>query len=267
MSESIRRLSGKVALVTGAGSGIGRGVVERFLAEGAVVVAFGRTPEPLLELEAAYGSNVIAVPGDATSPTDNQRAVQVAVGRFGKLDVLVANAGRYDNRTRFASMNLEQFSTAFDDLFAVDVKGYALAVRAALEPLLASNGNVIFTASIASEQPGFGGVLYTSAKHAVIGLTRQLALELAPHVRVNAVTLGYVATNLKAADSLGASPSLAQPEDVAQRVPLRRVPTAPDVSGVYALLASEQDGRFMSGSIVSLDSGQSLWGCPVSERT
>jgi 2,3-dihydroxy-2,3-dihydrophenylpropionate dehydrogenase len=254
------RLEGKVALVTGAGSGIGAGVVRRFVREGAHVAAMGRDAERLRTSVEPLGDRALAVPGDVTDPDDCRRCVQATVERFGRLDVLVPNAGVHDHGTKLTELTTEQLDRACDQILAVNLKGALLIVHAALGELVRAHGSIIFTGSISSLAPGFGGVLYVASKHAVLGLARQLAHELAGHVRVNTVAPGYVHTDLTAPPALGAGTALPDPGDVAHRLPTGTAPRPDDIAGVYALLASDSDGSAITGSVFSVDSGQLLWG-------
>jgi NAD(P)-dependent dehydrogenase (short-subunit alcohol dehydrogenase family) len=259
----VSRLDGKIALITGSGSGIGRGIVERFLAEGARVGAFDVSSERLNGLKDAFGESVVAIQGDASVYDDNVRAVDRTVETFGRIDVFVANAGVYDNGVMLRDVPADNLGRIFDEIFGINVKGYLFGVKAALEELERSRGNVILTASISSLVAGFGGIFYVPVKHAVLGMTKQLAYELAPTIRVNAVALGYVATELSGAKTLGQrGRALADPESAAARIPLGIAPGPQDITGIYALLASDSDGRFVTGSTVLVDGGQILWGPP-----
>lgn len=197
--EPGHRLVGKVALVSGASSGIGAGVVQRFVQEGAKVVALGRDRERLKAVCDSLGESALPHAGDITDFASCAEAVEVAVRHFGKLDILVSNAGVYDQQVRLSDMNPLQLDRAFDELFFVNVKGAMLLTRAALHALESSRGNIIFTGSVSSVAAGYGGALYVPSKHALLGLARHLALELIGRVRVNSVLLGYVATGLRGA--------------------------------------------------------------------
>src|SRR5687768_11169865 len=117
-------LDGDVAVVTGAGSGLGRALVDRFVAEGARVVAFDRAPDRVAAVEEKHPGAVLGVAGDVTVAADNERAVARAVETFGRLDTFVGNAGLFDYGARLRDTPMEQLSRAFDELFAVNVKGY-----------------------------------------------------------------------------------------------------------------------------------------------
>jgi NAD(P)-dependent dehydrogenase (short-subunit alcohol dehydrogenase family) len=257
------RLQGLVALLTGGGSGVGRAVVRRFVAEGARVTVFDRQLDRLERLRAEISPEVMRlVHGDVTCADDNARAVAETVAAFGRLDVLVGNAGVFDNMVRLRDVPLESVGPAFDELFGVDVKGYLLGARAALEELDKSSGAIVFTASTSSVAPGFGGIFYVPAKHAVVGLTRQLAWELAPRVRVNAVALGYVPTELGGLTTLSQGTGTAAPDMVLPRIPIGVVPSPDDLAGLYVTLAAPSDNRFVTGTVVLADGGQTMWGPP-----
>jgi NAD(P)-dependent dehydrogenase (short-subunit alcohol dehydrogenase family) len=250
-----RQLEGKVAVVTGAASGIGHAVARRFVAEGACVVGFDRVTTRFDEAEA--GATCAHV-GDVRSAADTQAAVDLAVSRFGKLDVFVANAGVYDNRRALRTFSPAELDAAFDELFGINVKGYLLSALAAVDALTRTRGCIIFTSSVSGSHAGFGGPLYVAAKHAVNGLTKQLALELAPDIRVNAVAPGYVPTELGGLDSLDQGKSASGP--MPDQLPLQAIATAEDCAAAYVFLASNACARTATGTVLQLDGGASLRG-------
>lgn len=196
------RLEGYATVVTGAGSGIGRGIVEAFVAEGAGVIAVDRVDERLRDLESRFPGKVYGVTANVASYEDNARAVAEAVSRFGKLDTFVGNAGIWDFGASTQATPADKLAAAFDELFAVNVKGYLLGAKAAWEELSKSGGSIIYTTSNAGWWPGGGGPVYTASKHAVVGLIHQLAFELWP-VRVNGVAPGGTITDLRGTEALG----------------------------------------------------------------
>lgn len=251
-----RQLEGKTALVTGAASGIGLAVARRFLSEGANVVGLDRVAS---HVEGQPGDGAYdGIVGDVRSPADNQAAVALALARFGRLDAFVGNAGLYDNRRALRAFSGAELDAAFDELFAVNVKGYLLGALAAAGALADSRGCIIFTSSISGTHAGFGGPLYVAAKHAVNGLTKQLALELAPAIRVNAVAPGYLPTGLRGLESLGQGASTGGPTP--EQMPLQAIASADDCAGAYVFLASDACSRNATGSVLALDGGAAVRG-------
>lgn len=253
-------LQGRIVLVTGGGSGIGRAIVDRFFTEGARVGILERNPSNIEELENEYGDSIVCTRGDVTSADDNSQAVRKTVEKFGRMDVFVGNAGVYDRRASLESLSLTQIDAAFSELFDINVKGFLLGARAAIPELRKVPApSIIFTASISSSSAGFGGTLYVAAKHAVAGLTRQLAYELAPHIRVNAVAPGYVPTRLSGIEALNSAEAQSSPGLSASDLPLQVLPSPMDLTGIYLLLASKESS-VMTGTVILADGGTSLWG-------
>ena len=252
-------LNGKRILATGAGSGIGRGVVEAFLAEGASVCVLELDKRKCGELE-SLGDSLIAVPGDATSPDDNQGAVEAAVQAFGGLDVLVTFVGVFDNYTHLLDLPEDRFDSAFQEMYDVNVKSVLLAVRAAGAHLREARGSIIITGSSSSFYPGRGGALYVSSKFALRGLVVQLAHELAPDVRVNGVAPGgTLNTDLRGLRSLDLADvrlteRAGREEALRQRTPLSVALEPSDHAGAYVLLASDR-APGITGEIVRSDGG------------
>ncbi|UPM44334.1 SDR family NAD(P)-dependent oxidoreductase [Halocatena salina] len=251
-------LDDTAVLVTGGGSGIGRAVVDRFVEEGASVGVLDVESERLAAIDDAHGARVETVEGDVTTLSDNERAVTRTVEAFGGLDVFVGNAGRFDGNVTLPE--LSDVESEFHHLFDVNVLGYILGAKAALPELLETNGRMVFTASGASFDPDGGGVLYVPSKHAVAGLIRQLAFELAPAISVNGVAPGYVPTNLSTVGSIDRSDTGSEDGFDPSVHPLDIVPQPADYTGTYVLLASEDDSRPMTGTIITADLGRSVRG-------
>ncbi|WP_135536030.1 SDR family NAD(P)-dependent oxidoreductase [Halostella pelagica] len=253
-------LDEQVVLITGGGSGLGRAVVDRFLDEGAKVAALDVDEDGLDALEAER-DDVVTVHGDVTSLEDNERAVTAAVDAFGRLDVFVGNAGVFDDNVSLPELDADEVEESFGELFEVNVLGYILGARAALPELAKTDGQMVFTASQASFHPDGGGILYVPSKHAIAGIVKQLAFELAPTVRVNAVAPGYVPTDLSATDAMGGEQAIVAPEEFdSSNHPLDFVPTPGDYTGAYVLLASPENSRPMTGTIIRADLGRSVHG-------
>jgi NAD(P)-dependent dehydrogenase (short-subunit alcohol dehydrogenase family) len=250
-------LTGEVALITGGGSGLGLAIAKRFIAEGAQVALFDRSSERLAEAVQLLGDAVEAIEGDVRSISDNEWAVRRSVERFGKLTVFVGNAGIYDQRASISDLPPEKLDAAFDELFATNVKGYALGAKAAAQELARHRGSIIFTTSVSGLHAGFGGFLYVAAKHAITGLTRQLAIELAPDVRVNAIAPGYVPTRLAGISVLAQAESKSGGRAAGDFL-LKSVPEADDYTLFYAVAASREAGAILTGSIILADGGASL---------
>jgi NAD(P)-dependent dehydrogenase (short-subunit alcohol dehydrogenase family) len=254
------RLEGQVIVLTGAGSGIGKSVVERYVAEGARVVAVDISGERVSRLRDELGDAVEPIAADVSSWEGNLRAVNRAVERFGQLDVFVGNAGITDGATMLEDIDGEGVEAAFNELFGVNVLAPLLGARAALPHLVASNGSIILTASFASSHAAGGGVLYTASKHAVLGVVRQLAYEFAPDVRVNGVAPGVAPTRLGGINALGQSSHDSVLDGTGAVLPLQAVPTTESYAGVFTLLASREDSGIMTGTVITADSGLGVRG-------
>lgn len=264
-------LEGDVAFITGGGSGIGRAVALRFLEEGAAGVAvFARDVERLREtVEAAggRGDRVLALQGDVRSSSDLSRAVAATVERFGKLDILVPNAGIWDFNRSLTGTSPQEIESLYDELFDINVKGYLLTCSVAWPELVKSRGNIVMTLSNAAFYSAGGGPVYTAAKHATRGLVTQLAFELAPKVRVNGVAVGGLRTDLRGPQSLGMqdrsietgfSKREQRGDNIAknQWLPLHEASVDPaDSTGPYVLFASRKNAGVITGAIVNADGG------------
>jgi cis-2,3-dihydrobiphenyl-2,3-diol dehydrogenase len=253
------RLDGVSAVITGGASGLGRAVAERFIAEGARVVALDRSEARLAELGARHPTRFNGVVGDVRDIAANRRAVDRAVTDFGHLDVLVANAGIWDYGCSLADLPDDRIDAAFDELIGINVKGYLLAAKAAQRALVASRGAMIFTVSNAGFYPDGGGPLYTASKHAVVGLVRQLAFECAPYVRVNGVAPGAIATDLRGPSALDmANRSIGdvlRPEMLTGKMPIDRLPAPEDYTAAFVFLAAAKESGQATGTIINIDGG------------
>jgi 2-deoxy-D-gluconate 3-dehydrogenase len=244
-------LSGRAAIVTGAGRGIGRAVALALAEAGADLALTGRTPEPLqdaAEQASAAGVRAVAVPADVTDDGSVQRMVAQAVDALGRVDILVNNSG-----ILLESPFLEQPQEDFDRIVATNLRGTALCCRAVGAHLVEQgSGRVVNVAS----NLGIGAVAnlaaYCASKAAVLGLTRALSLEWARHgVQVNAVAPGYVETDMNAA--LRADEKLSA--TVMRRIPARRMAHADEVGAAVVFLAGPGAG-YVTGETLVVDGGQ-----------
>jgi NAD(P)-dependent dehydrogenase (short-subunit alcohol dehydrogenase family) len=258
------QLNGQSSLVTGGASGLGLAIAERFLAEGALVTVLDRNEHRLGALEERFGERVETVAGDVRSLADNRRAVAAAVARFGALHSFIGNAGIWDFNASLLDLPDDRVDAAFEEVFSINVKGYLLGAKAAAPELVRSGGSIVFTLSNAAFYPGGGGPIYTAAKHAAHGLVRQLAFELAPRVRVNAVAPGIIPTDLRVPRALdqeqSSVASLFPPAGAPIGSPLGVVPRTEDYTGAYVLLASAADASMITGAVINADGGLGIRG-------
>lgn len=251
-------------LVTGAGSGLGRAIVERFIDEGARVGVLELDAAKAADLTATFGERVAVTIGDATVLADNQRAVAETVAAFGSLDVFIGNAGLWDYGVALDALPETRIDEAFDQIFGLNVKAYLLGAKAAVAELRQTRGSMVFTVSNAGFWPGGGGPLYVASKHAVVGLVKQLAYELAPDVRVNGVAPGAMPTDLRGPAALGLDGvafSTMPVDRIAEAFTALARPIDPaDYTGHYVLLASRDNSRTVTGSVHNCDGGVGVRG-------
>ena len=256
------RLEGKVAVITGAASGIGLGTVELFVAEGASVIAADIQDEKGAMLEKRFPGKVAYAHCDVTQEAEIEAALKRAKSEFGGLDILFNNAGISDRMTSIAEITAEGWSWIFDVL----VRGPALGMKHAVPLMLErGGGSIINTASIAGLQAGWGPIAYSSAKASVIHMSRVAAAQLSPQkIRVNAICPGLIATSIFGA-------SLGLPREVADQMAARvadnaakvqPVPKAgmPDDIAKAALYLASEDSAFVSGTHIVVDGGITVGG-------
>ena len=208
--------------------------------------------------------------GDVRRYADNAAVVEAALARYGRLDCAIGNAGIWDYNLSLADLPAEKLSESFDELFQVNVLGYLLLAKASLRALVDARGSLIFTVSNAGFLPNGGGPLYTATKHAVVGLVRQLAFELAPHVRVNGVAPGAISTQLKGPESLGMGERIFPGEKMAARadgfVPIGQMPTPAEYAGAYVFFACREDNVPATGAVLNHDGGFGVRGLGATLR-
>jgi NAD(P)-dependent dehydrogenase (short-subunit alcohol dehydrogenase family) len=252
-------LDGRRALVVGAGSGIGRAVVDAFRVEGAQVAVLERDEAKCAKL-AAEIPGLPVVTGDATTRAANDEAVGAAVTAFGGLDVLVNCVGVFDFYRGLGEIDADRIDDAFAEMFSVNVKSHLHSVKAALPALRESRGSIVLTESTSAYYPGRGGALYVSSKFAVRGLVTALAHELAPEIRVNGVAPGgTLNTDLRGLGSLGLDDrrlddTPGREAELAGRVPLHVALSGEDHAWSYVFLASARS-RGITGGVAHPDGG------------
>jgi NAD(P)-dependent dehydrogenase (short-subunit alcohol dehydrogenase family) len=253
------RFVGKVVLVTGGAGAIGSAALRRFAAEGASVAILDRDragAEALAaELEAA-GTGAFALAGDVGSEADVEAAVASLVAHFGRLDVLFNNAGIPGKVAPVHELAVADW----DEIVRINLRGIFLVQRAALRAMIAgrTRGNVVnMGSSMAGWDVLSGGAGYAASKHAVLGLTRIAALDVAPYgIRVNAICPGVIETRLGVPAENDAAYH-AGVQRFADRIPLRRIGEPQDVAAAVAFLASD-DARHVTGVGWLIDGGQTL---------
>ena len=243
------RFENNVVIVTGAASGIGKATAERFSAEGARVVLVDRERQALEKVAAALPSDrTLARVADVSDSKAVDDLVALAVERFGRLDVLVNNAGIHEGGDPEKITN-EQWRK----VMATDTDGAFFGCRAAIPHLEKTKGSIVNTASVSGTGGDWAMSPYNAAKGAVVNLTRSLALDLGKKgIRVNSVCPSLTRTGMTE-DMMDNQKLLAK---FAERIPLGRVCEPAEVAAVIAFLASE-DASFMTGANVAVDGGVS----------
>jgi len=241
-------LAGRVAIVTGAAGGIGRAIVKGLADAGASIVAEDIAPE-VSELETADGA-VVALRGDVAQSATAEAAVALALERHGRLDLLVNNAGRI-----FFKSLLDTTDEDFDLLMSTNARGTFVHCRAALPALQRSDAPAIVNVASISGLVGLADQsAYCATKGAIVQLTRALAVECAPHVRVNAVAPGAVATPLLLEPLLATGNLDEILVEIGGHHPINRVSAPAEIAEVVVFLAGPRSS-FMTGSIVAVDGG------------
>ncbi len=251
------RLAGLRAVVTGAGSGIGRAVLRRYIAEGARVVAVVRNAA---DREGLQSEGAVVVVGDVAGYAAAHAAVAAAEREFGGLDTYVANAGVWDFHKKLEKQSAAEIEQAAAEIIGVNLMGAVYGAHAALASLRRSKGSLIVTGSNACFRAGGGGVLYTASKFALRGLVLQLAHEWAPDVRVNGVAPGATDTGLSGPAGLGQqgkamNADRGRIETMAAHIPLGYVSRPEDHASLYVLLASRAESPYVTGAMLLSDGG------------
>ena len=254
--ESRKRLDGKVAIVTGTTGGIGEATAKRFLEEGASVMLVGRSEEKLKATRErlAVEGTLIDFVADAADEKATAAAIDAAVKAFGGVDIVLANAGTEGNFAPIESLSVEEF----ESVLRTNVIGVWLSMKYCVEPMKQRGGGSIIAISSISGMIGSPTMApYIASKHAVYGLVKTAALELAPFgVRVNAIGPGPIDNRM-----MRSLESQFNPEDVAaahefvlSKVPMQRYGTNEEVANLALFLASDES-TFCTGSIHMIDGG------------
>jgi 3-oxoacyl-[acyl-carrier protein] reductase len=241
------RLEGRVALVIGAARGIGAGIAERFVEEGAKVIIADNLVEPGQETAKRLSGKFINI--NVAKLEDNQAAVALAVSSYGCLDIVVQNAGIYP-WTLIENTSPEEW----DDVLAVNLKGTFLSARAALPAMKQRGGRMIFTSSITGPRvtsPGHGH--YSASKAGINGFIKAAALEFSGYnITVNGIEPGNILT-----EGMKQHRSPAFIQMMEEGVPLGRLGTPRDVANAALFLASD-DASYITGTTIIVDGGQTL---------
>lgn len=237
----------KIVLITGATSGIGREAAKLFVSRGAAVALGGRREQEgealAKELREAGGRAAFRVT-DVTRHADNEALVALALSTWGRLDVAFDNAG-VEATGKLAELD----DATYDRVFDTNVRGVFSSIRAQIPALAQTRGSIVITSSTAGSRGFAGAAVYTASKHAVEGIMRAAAHELAPlGIRVNVVAPGPTATDMLDRFTGG------HPEVLSARVPLGRAATPAEVAEAAVWLASDE-ARFVSGVVVPVNGG------------
>ena len=247
----MKRLDGKISLITGAAQGIGLATAIKFAQEGAVVIVCdvkqAAVDAAVLQCE-SLGAQAVGFVMDVTQREMVDAVVARVMERFGRIDVLVNNAGITQD-ARLQKMTLEQFDRVID----VNLRGVFHCAQAVTEHMAAQGGGVILNASsVVGIYGNFGQTNYAASKFGVIGFTKTWSRELGPKgIRVNAVAPGFIATPI-----LSTIPEKVITE-MEHRVPLRRLGQPEEIANVYAFLASDE-ASYINGAVIEVSGGMSV---------
>jgi NAD(P)-dependent dehydrogenase (short-subunit alcohol dehydrogenase family) len=245
----MKRLEGKVAVVTGGNSGIGLATAKRLQEEGAKVAISGRSKQTLDEAVRAIGNGVVAVQADVAKPGELDKLYAEVNKKLGKIDVLFVNAGI----AKFAPL-ADTSESLFDEQFDINVKGAYFTIQKAL-PLLNDGASIILNTSVADQKGTAGASAYSATKAALRSLARTAAAELVGRgIRVNAVAPGPIETPIFGKTGLPQAQIDEIAKELIAKVPMKRLGRSEEVAATVAFLAS-QDASFITGTEINVDGG------------
>ena len=246
----MKRLDGKVAVVTGASKGIGAAIAQQLAGEGAaVVVNYANSPrqaEAVVATIQSAGGKAKAVRADVSKPAEAKELISAALSAFGRVDILVNNAGTYEF-VPLGGISEEHYDRIFD----LNVKGLLFTTQAAADAFNGHGGTVINISSLASQMSIPNSAVYSATKAAVDAITRTLAAELGPRkILVNSILPGPVDTEgTRAMDDFDSFSA-----QIVPRTPLGRIGQPNDIAGVVSFLASDQAG-WITGQVIAVAGG------------
>ena len=248
----MNKLKSKTAIITGGTSGMGRGIAELFAAEGAAVVISGRDARrgrEVVKAIASQGGKAVFVNGDIASLSTNRRLVDTAMKRFGRIDILVPNAGILGiGGVKDAPIKVWQRT------IDVNLNAVYYLIKLAVPHMLKRGGSIVVNGSIAAFKAFQNHPAYCASKGALVALVRQLAIDLAPAIRVNILCPGQVDTPLLW-DSAKAFPNpKTVVQEVAKRIPMKRLGTPGDIAKAALFLAGD-DSAWITGTALTIDGG------------
>ncbi len=245
----MKNLNGKVAVITGATSGMGLETAKSLLAQGARVVLTGRSKEKLEKLEGQLEGEYLLVQADAASTADSKKLVEKTVEAFGKIDILFLNAGIFE-ALPIGSLTEDSYQRIFD----INVKGPIFMVNEAVHALN-EGASVIFNTSVTNMKGMPGVSVYGGSKAAVRSVVRTLAAELAPRgIRVNAISPGPIDTPIWTKTNMEAEQIQGFAAGVSQQVPLGRFGQSREIADVVTFIASDA-ASFITGVEIPVDGG------------
>ena len=245
----MKRLEGKVAVVTGGNSGIGLATAKRLQDEGAKVAISGRSQKTLDEAVKTIGNGIVAIQADVANLADTDKLYAEVSKQLGKIDVLFVNAGI----AKFGSL-AETSESTFDDQFDINIKGAYFTIQKAL-PFLNDGASIILNTSVVDKKGSAGTSAYAATKAALRSLARTAAGELVGRgIRVNTVAPGPIVTPIFGKTGLPKEAIDEFSRDVLTRVPMKRFGQPEEVASVVAFLAS-QDASYITGVEINVDGG------------